>query len=211
MTAGGPGAGAPLLDETRLPRLEAWLAEKAGAGRVRVVDGGPLSGGSSSLTLAVPREIEGGALAGRHEAVLRTGSASGVSASLGKAEEGAVLRAAFAAGAMAPEPLFISAANGRDDALLGAPFYIMRRARGVAAGRKVVKSDEPQRELARELGRQLGLIHSIRPAGRRELDFLPLPEPSPALQCVRDYGEWMGRFAATDPVLRIGLWGGALL
>src|SRR3954469_15107680 len=116
---------------------------------------------------------------------------------------GAVLRAAFAAGAMAPEPLFISAADGRDDALLGAPFYIMRRARGVAAGRKVVKSEEPQRELARELGRQLGLIHSIKP-GAPELGFLPLPEPSPALQCERDYRAWMGRFAGSDPVLAYG-------
>jgi hypothetical protein len=99
VTAGGAGKEAPLLDESRLPRLEAWLADKAGASRVTVVDEGPLSGGAISLNLAVTLEIEGGALAGRHEAVLRTGSASGVSASLGKAEEGAVLRAAFAAGA----------------------------------------------------------------------------------------------------------------
>jgi aminoglycoside phosphotransferase (APT) family kinase protein len=204
MTAGGVGGEARLLDETRLPRLEAWLAEKAGAGRVTVVDEGPLSGGAISLNLAVTLEIEGGALAGRHEAVLRTGSASGVSASLGKAQEGTVLRAAFAAGALAPEPLFISDAGGADDALLGAPFYIMRRARGVAAGRKLVRSDEPQRELAREMGRQLGLIHSIKP-GAAGLDFLPMPEPSPALQCERDYRAWMGRFAGTDPVLAYGL------
>jgi hypothetical protein len=112
-------------------------------------------------------------LGGRHEAVLRTGSASGVSASLGKAQEGTVLRAAFAAGARVPEPLFISDAGGGDDALLGAPFYIMRRARGVAAGRKVVKSDEPQRELARELGRQLGLRSTRSGLGRRSLVFFP--------------------------------------
>ena len=163
MTAGGSGTRRGFSMRTRLPRLEAWLADKAGADRVTVVDEGPLSGGAISLNLAVTLEIEGGRLAGRHEAVLRTGSASGVSASLGKAQEGAVLRAAFNAGALAPEPLFISASDGQDDALLGAPFYIMRRARGVAAGRKVVKSDQPQRELAREMGRQLGLIHSIRP------------------------------------------------
>src|SRR3954465_5388066 len=123
-----------MLHENRLPRLEAWLADKAGAERVTVVDEGPLSGGAISLNLAVTLEIEGGDLAGRHETVLRTGSASGVSASLGKAQEGTVLRAAFAAGALAPEPLFISDAGGADDALLGAPFYIMRRARGSGRG-----------------------------------------------------------------------------
>ena len=87
-----------------------------------MVDEGPLSGGAISLEPAVTLEIEGGALAGRHEAVLRTGSASGVLASLGKAQEGTVLRAAFAAGALAPEPLLISDASGADDALLGTGF-----------------------------------------------------------------------------------------
>ncbi|MBP2228867.1 aminoglycoside phosphotransferase (APT) family kinase protein [Azospirillum agricola] len=193
-------SGAPFLDDARKAALEPWLAAQAGARRVSVTDEGRLSGGAISLNLAVTLEIDGGPLTGRHACVLRTGSASGVSASLDKAEEAAVLKLAFATGATVPEPLFV----GADPALLGAPFYIMTRARGVAAGFRVVKTAEPQRELARELGRQLGRIHRVRP-GAPGLEFLPLPAPSPALQCVADYRRWMGRFAETDPVLALGL------
>ncbi|MGF7178217.1 phosphotransferase family protein [Azospirillum doebereinerae] len=193
-------SGAPFLDADRKAALEAWLTAQAGARRVTVTDDGRLSGGAISLNLGVTLEIDGGPLDGTHAAVLRTGSASGVSASLDKAEEAAVLRLAFATGATVPEPLFI----GADPALLGAPFYIMRRARGVAAGFRVVKTEAPQRELARELGRQLGRIHQVRP-GAPGLEFLPLPAPSAAMQCVNDYRGWMGRFADTDPVLAYGL------
>lgn len=193
-------SGGGFLDAGRKAALESWLTAEAGARGVTVVDEGRLSGGAISLNLAVTLEIDGGPLAGRHACVLRTGSASGVSASLSKVEEAAVLTCAFATGATAPEPLFV----GADPALLGSPFFLMRRARGDAAGFRLVKGAEPQRDLARELGRQLGRIHRVRP-GAPGLDFLPLPAPSAALQCVADYRGWMGRFAETDPVLAYGL------
>lgn len=195
----GPGSGSG-LEPARKAALESWLAGQARARSVAVIDEGRLSGGAISLNLAVTLEIDGGPQEGRHACVLRTGSASGVSASLGKVEEEAVLRAVFAAGATVPEPLFV----GADPALLGAPFYIMRRAGGVAAGFRMVKSDEPRRELARELGRQLGLIHRVRP-GAAGLEFLARPEPTAALQAVADCRRWAAGYAATDPVLAYGL------
>lgn len=188
------------LTADRKTALESWLVGQAGAKSVTVTEEGRLSGGAISLNLAVTLEIDGGPLSGRHACVLRTGSASGVSASLGKAEEAAVLRAVFAAGATVPEPLFV----GSDPAMLGAPFYIMRRAAGVAAGFRIVRNDAPQRELARELGRQLGLIHRVRP-GTPGLEFLARPEPTAALQAVADFRRWAGRYAGTDPVLAYGL------
>ncbi|SMF16729.1 Predicted kinase, aminoglycoside phosphotransferase (APT) family [Azospirillum oryzae] len=190
----------PGLDPARKAALESWLAGQAEARAVAVIDEGRLSGGAISLNLAVTLEIDGGPLAGNHPCVLRTGSASGVSASLGKAEEAAVLRAVFAVGATVPEPLFV----GADPAMLGAPFYIMRRAAGIAAGFRMVKSEEPRRDLARELGRQLGLIHRVRP-GAEGLEFLALPEPTAALQAAADFRRWAGRYAASDPVLAYGL------
>lgn len=196
MSGGGKAGLAP----DQKAALESWLTGQAGARSVTVVDEGRLSGGAISLNLAVTLEIDGGPQSGRHPCVLRTGSASGVSASLDKAEEAAVLRAVFAAGATVPEPLFV----GADPAMLGAPFYIMRRATGVAAGFRMVKSEEPRRELARELGRQLGLIHRVRP-GAEGLEFLTRPEPTAALQAVADFRRWAGRYAASDPVLAYGL------
>ena len=171
--------------EAGFPRLEAWLAEKAGADRVTVVDEGPLSGGAISLNLAVTLEIAGGRLAGRRGAVLRTGSAAVFRQTWARLRT-TMLRAAFDAELSVPEPLFVGAADGADDALLGAPLHHApgagRCCRAASWSSRMNRSGN-----WRELGRQLGLIHSIKP-GVAELGFLPLPEPSPALQCKRVAG-----------------------
>lgn len=126
-------------------------------------------------------------------------SPAGVAASLTKPQEFAVLRAGFAAGMAAPEPLFAC----DDPAVFPRPFYIMRRACGIAAGRLITKSDTPQTALARELGRQLALLHTIKP-GAPGLDFLPVPE-SPGLAAAQLYRQWLGPEASRDPVIAWGL------
>jgi aminoglycoside phosphotransferase (APT) family kinase protein len=122
-----------------------------------------------------------------------------VAASLSKPQEFAVLRAAFAAGMSAPEPLFMCDSLAE----FGRPFYIMRRARGVGAGRLITRSEAPQPELTRELGRQLALLHSIRP-GAPGLDLLAVPD-KPGLAAARLYRQWVGAEASRDPVLARGL------
>ncbi|PWC44720.1 phosphotransferase family protein [Azospirillum sp. TSO22-1] len=189
-----------LINEETRPRLEAWLAEQLGATSVAVDDVSRLSGGAISENLALTLAVQGGRLDGRHAVVLRAAPPMEVSASLNKAQEFAVLRAAFAAGVAAPEPIVAC----EDKGLLGRAFYVMRRAEGVAAGFRVVKTDEPQRELARELGRQLGKLHYVRPS-TPGLEFLPRPERGPALDAARLYREWAGEVAERDPVLAYGL------
>lgn len=190
----------PHIDDTSRPRLESWLAEATGATRVTVADEGRLGGGAISLNLAVTLDVDGGPQAGRHACVLRAQSAAGMQASISKGQEFAVLRAAFDAGVAAPEPIAACA----DPDVLGAEFYVMRRADGVAAGHKVVKSDQPQRDLARELGRQLGRLHRVGP-DTPGLGDLPVPNPCPALDAVHAYKTWMGAVATCDPVLAWGL------
>lgn len=188
-----------LINDDNRQRLEAWIAAQAGADRVGLDEVARLGGGAISTNLAVTLVVEGGAMDGRHAVVLRAAPPMEVSASLTKMEEFAVLRAAFAAGVAAPEPLFACP----DAALLGRSFYLMRRAHGIAAGHRIVKSDQPQRALARELGRQLGRLHGVRPdAGSLGL---PLPEPGPALAAVRLYRDWIGAEAERDPALAWGL------
>lgn len=189
-----------LINQESRPRLEAWLARSLGASRVAVEEVSRLSGGAISENLALTLAVEDGALVGRHAAVLRAAPPMEVSASLNKAQEFAVLRAAFAAGVTAPEPLVCC----EDQAVLGRSFYVMRRATGVAAGFRVVKAEAPRRDLARELGRQLGKLHTVRP-GAPGLEFLPLPDPSPALDAARLYRRWAGDVAEQDPVLAYGL------
>ncbi|MCW2237241.1 phosphotransferase family protein [Azospirillum canadense] len=191
---------AALIDDTGRPRLEAWLAEATGATRVSVADEGRLGGGAISLNLAVTLDVDGGPRAGRHACVLRAQSAAGIQASISKGQEFAVLRAAFDAGVAAPEPIAACA----DPDVLGVEFYVMRRADGVGAGHKVVKSGQPQRDLARELGRQLGRLHRAGP-DTPGLGDLPVPNPCPALDAVHAYKAWMGAAATCDPVLAWGL------
>lgn len=180
--------------------VERWLTGAAGAETARLEGVIRLTGGAISQNFAVDLVIEGGPHAGRQACVLRAASPAGVSASLGKMEEFAVLRAAFAAGLAAPEPLFACA----EPSVFGAPFYIMRRASGIGAGPRVVSSEAAQPDLARELGRQLGRLHMVRP-GAPGLGFLPLPQEAPGLAAARLYRGWMGEEARGDPVLAWGL------
>ncbi|OYQ34285.1 aminoglycoside phosphotransferase [Niveispirillum lacus] len=179
--------------------LTEWLTRQAGARSVVVGNVRRLSGGAISVNLAIDLMIEGGDVAGPCAAVLRSGSPSGVSASLDKVREAAVLKAAFDAGVMAPEPLFVEATGN----VLGAPFYLMRRATGLAAGHRLVKAPTVP-ALAYELGRQLGRLHAIRP-GAPGLDFLPMPTNSIVDECLNAYRDWLGDVAGKDPVLAYAL------
>jgi aminoglycoside phosphotransferase (APT) family kinase protein len=180
-------------------RLCAWLAREAGAERVALENVVPLGGGAISQNVAIDLVVEGGRLGGHHDCVLRAASPAGVAASLVKPQEFAVLRAAFAAGMAAPEPLFVC----EDPAVFERPFYIMRRARGIAPGRLITKAEAPQIELTRELGRQLALLHSIKP-GAPGLDFLEVPA-SPGRAAALLYRQLLGPEASRDPVLAWGL------
>ncbi|MDP0995257.1 hypothetical protein, partial [Klebsiella pneumoniae] len=75
---------APLSTE-QLSRLSEWLTRQAQARLVLAENVRRLSGGAISVNLAIDLMIEGGVMAGTHAAVLRSGSPSGVSASLSKA------------------------------------------------------------------------------------------------------------------------------
>ena len=100
------------------------------------------------------RVSRGGPLAGDQRLVLRTAAPTGVAASLGRLEEFAVLRAAFAAGVTVPEPLFAS----DDPAVFGKPFFIMRRVDGIAAAHRITRDralDPALPAIAERLGREL--------------------------------------------------------
>lgn len=183
------------LSPEQLSHLSDWLTRQAGARSVLVENVRRLSGGAISVNLAIDLMIEGGGMAGTHATVLRSGSPSGVSASLSKAQEAAVLRAAFNAGVTAPEPLFVEPTGD----LLGTPFYIMRRATGMAAGFRLVKAP-PSPALAHDLGTQLGRLHAIRP-GAPGLDFLPMPTNGIVDHCLNAYRDWLGDVAGNDPVM----------
>ncbi|SOE00425.1 phosphotransferase family protein [Caenispirillum bisanense] len=191
------------LMEGRKEALETWLAARMGADRVSLTEVRKLSGGAIQENWAVDAEVTGGPFAGVQALVVRTDAPSGVAVSHGRAQEFALFKAAFDAGVTVPEPLWLEA----EGAVLGKPFFAMRRIAGVAAGHKVVKDDAlggGREVLVAALGRELARIHTVRPP-RDDLGFLAMPEGSPALAWVAEFRGWLDGHRRAHPVLEWGL------
>jgi aminoglycoside phosphotransferase (APT) family kinase protein len=193
---------------TALPRSETGLGDRqfalaeflkkaSGAEAVEISRLELLGGGAIQENWGVDANFEGGRLSGARRLVLRTDAATGVPSSLGRVEESAVLKAVFGAGVTVPEPLFACA----DVAVIGKPFFVMRRVSGRAAGRPITL--DPALEAARpaiaeRLGRELARIQTIRPP-RDDFSFLA-PYDGPAAQLAGFRG-YLDRHPNPRPVL----------
>ena len=179
-------------------RLAGFIAGAAGV-PARILEVQPLKGGAIQENWLVKAEIGGEAVA----LVLRTDAPTALAVSHGRAQEFAILRAAHDAGVCVPEPLWLC----RDPAMLGRDFYLMRRIAGVAQGHRVVKDKSlggDRAKLAERLGAELARIHSIRP-GREGLEFLALPQGSPALAAIGGLRAHLDRWERGHPALEWGL------
>lgn len=180
-----------------------FLQRQTGADGVEINSCKRLGGGAIQENLALDVTISGGDWAGRHTLVLRTDSPSGLAVSLSRAQEFAVLKAAFAAGVTVPEPLWLH----RDAGELGKDFYLMRKAAGSAAARPLVRGDlspEDREALTASLGVELARLHQVRPpvAG---LEFLPLPDTAPALARVQECRRHIDAIGRPQPTLEWAL------
>ena len=191
------------MDEPLRRSLETFIAHKAGADRVNITDATKLSGGAVQENWLVRAEIDGGAHADPLDAVVRTDAPSSVSASHSRAEEYALLRAAFEAGVTVPEPLWLC----EDESVIGRQFFVMRRVSGTAAGHLLVKNSRhggDRSQLTQRLGEELARIHSIRPP-RPDLPFLPELDEAPALHAIRRLREHLDLHPTPRPALEWGL------
>jgi aminoglycoside phosphotransferase (APT) family kinase protein len=187
------------MDEARRDRLSAWLRAAAGDPSLAATSLTRLSGGAIQQNWALDVVRNGTAEAW----VLRTDNPATLAVSHGRAEEFALLRAAHDAGVTVPEPLFLCAGPQ----VIGAPFFVMRRAAGIAAGRRVVKSDTlggGRAACARALGRELARIHTIRPP-RADLAFLGPPPDDPCAAFIAGQRAALDRQRMPRPVLEWGL------
>jgi len=178
-----------------------FIAGVAQASRAAVTILHRLGGGAIQENWAIDVEIADGPQAGRYEAVLRSDAVSGIAESWPRAKEYALIAAAHAAGVTVPEPLWLEPSG----AVTGRPFYVMRRVKGIAQGRRLLRSleDEAGEALAQRLGAEVAKLHRIRPTTAPDtLAFLPkvasdliarraahyrksldaLPEPQPVLE-----------------------------
>lgn len=191
------------LDDAARERLQDFIARVAGAERCTIVELYRLGGGAIQENWFLDADIATGDFAGRLEAVLRTDAASKVAVSHSRAEEFALLKAANAAGVTVPEPLWLC----RDRSILEKDFFLMRRAKGDAAGHRLVKDEHIHRNgeaLVERLAQELARIHSITPP-TADLDFLAVPEPNPASHWIKQFRGYLDSHPEPHPVLEWGL------
>jgi aminoglycoside phosphotransferase (APT) family kinase protein len=179
--------------------LENFVATAASASSARIISMRRLGGGAVSENWAVDLSIHGSKLAGEHALVVRADAQSRIGESLSRAEEFAVQRAAYLEGVAAPEPLWLCA----DSAHIGRPFYVMRRASGLADPRRLACEETllvSREALAKQLGQELARLHRIAPP-RNELDFLVVPDRDVALVRVVQFRAALDALPEPQPVL----------
>lgn len=187
------------MDEAAQARLRDWLAGQAGDPALRIDGLSRLSGGAIQLNLALDVTMRGVA----ERWVLRTDSAATLAVSHGRAAEFALLRAAHQAGVTVPAPLFLCV----DGAVTGQPFFVMRRAAGIAAGHRVVRDATlggGPVALVTAIGRELARIHRIRPP-RADLAFLGAPAADAAVAGIAGLRARLDAAGTPRPVLEWGL------
>jgi aminoglycoside phosphotransferase (APT) family kinase protein len=180
-----------------MERLAAFIAAASGAREVRIDRYERLSGGAIQENYALDARIDGRETA----LVLRKDAPSRVAVSRTRAEEFALLRAAFAAGVTVPQPLWAS----NDPEIVGTPFFIMRRAGGTAIGRRIVRDESlggDRTTLATRLAEQLARIHAIRPP-QPDLAFLGAPQTSHDF--VSEAYAFLDATGRSEPALELGL------
>jgi aminoglycoside phosphotransferase (APT) family kinase protein len=176
--------------------LARFLATASGADGVAIAGLERLAGGAIQENWGVDAVFSGGRLAGRQPLVLRTDAPTGIAWSLSRAEEFAVLQAAYAAGVAVPEPLFLCA----DPGIIGRPFFLMRRLAGSAEGRQITSDPALEPALpavAARLGRALARLQRIRPP-RPDLAFLRRIGPA---QHIAHFRAYLDRHHGPRPVL----------
>jgi len=176
--------------------LAGFLAGESGARSVEVEALEKLAGGAIQENWGFVARFDDGPFDGEHRLVLRTDAATGVANSLRRIEEFAVLQAAHVAGVTVPEPLWVCP----DTAIIGRPFFVMRRLPGTPQGREITTDPtlEPHlADIAARLGRELARIQTVRPP-RSELDFLPVVDAASQIAGFRVY---LDRHPRPRPVL----------
>jgi len=186
------------MQAQRLQRLQQWLAAQLGE-PVEIDAARLLTGGAIQENWKLDLRVAG---APQHW-VLRTDAPSAVATSHSRAEEFALLRAAHDAGVRVPAPHLLCA----DATVIGAAFFIVDYVAGTANGRRIVRDPKIAEfgpPLARELGRQLALIHRIAPP-REDLAFLGAPPDNAALARIASYRGYLDAMGAPQPALEYAL------
>jgi aminoglycoside phosphotransferase (APT) family kinase protein len=195
--------GEASIDATATGDIARWLRDETQADTVRITMIERLPGGAIQDNWTLDVEVDGGPWQGTHGMVLRTDALSGVSASLSRPQEFAILNVARSAGVIAPKPLFLC----RDTSVIGRAFFIMERVRGIAAGHRLAREPllVPDGDaLAESLGANLARIHAIRPPCTKLAD-LRAPSTDHARATIAEYRHYLDGLEDSYPALEWAL------
>ena len=178
--------------------LRDWLAVAAGDPGLSITAMARLSGGAIQQNWALDVMLRGA----ERRWVLRTDSAATLAVSHSRAEEFALLRAAEDAGVTVPAALYLC----EDEAVLGRPFFVMRRVEGVAAAHRLVRMFDAATGdvVVAALGRDLAHIHRITPP-RDDLHFLGAPPEDAAVAGIAALRARLDAAGTPRPILEWGL------
>ncbi len=186
------------IDPAIRDSLQTYLSERSGA-PVAITRLEPLSGGAVQENWRLDITVDGGEWPGAHELVLKKDAPSAIAASRGRAEEYRLLKWAEKAGVVVPKPCLIC----EDTAVIGAPFFVMHRVEGEAAGFRVVKRGANE-ALAASLGANLARIHGMAPPAT-EAGFLGTPPDNPAEAVIATCRRDLDALPEPHPAIEWGL------
>lgn len=177
--------------------LASFVAEKAGAGRVKIENLVRLSGGASRETWAFDAAIARGNGTESVEAIFRCDPIPGEPSMPGRQLEYHLIKAAWENGVVVPEPLW----DGDDR--FGVAFFTMKRVAGETIGTRLIRGqqyEEARRLVPGQLAQSLARIHRISGDAYPVLSRLPGLEPgkSPAAAELEHY-EQSYRTSAPNP------------
>lgn len=182
-----------LSDKDNIEKLAEFIRAQSGGSRVGIKGVVRLGGGAIQDNFGLNVSIDDVPT----PLVLRSDAPTMLDMSLSRAEEFAVLQAAFQTGVKVAEPLWLC----DNPALLGRNFFIMRHVPGSASGRELARGDmnEMQRSrLVQSLGTELARVHSIKWPGR-------MPDLPPALARIHAYRAYLDRLPSAHPVIELAL------
>lgn len=192
-----------MIDSTMqnaVPALEAWLAADRDAGSATVHRFEPLGGGAIQENWILEASLDDSSE--REELVLRTDASTTIDDSLSRVTEYALLTRARNGGVTVPEPRGCCT----DLAVIGRPFFLMRRVPGTAAAHRIVRDDTlggDRSVLARRLGSELGRIHALEISPEEKL--VRPPSASRVAAFVDESRRWLDAAGVVRPAVEWAL------
>lgn len=193
-----------MKDAVALSRLAERMADALRVSTVHVSSIEQLPGGTLQEHWRFNAVLADGASCEERWYVLRASGPTSVMGGLTREQEFRVMQAVQSAGVTVPAPICCFAPGE----VVERDCFVMEFAPGVSSPTRIVRQPHwrgrPGEELARRIGIELARMQTVRP-GNRLVDFLELPDCSPADHHVKVFRAFLENDAAPHPAIEWGV------